>query len=110
MGVNNCYSKGSDNRCLECKEGYGLFGEHDTNGYSKCVKCAKNCNYCFENKCIQCKCGYIINTYNPFECIKENVNSNNNLGDYEVCEDANNFISVNIILLSLIIILIFKLH
>ena len=110
--MEHCYSKASSNRCLDCEEGYGLFGDYDDKGYSQCIKCSKYCNYCFENKCIQCRCGYKNHPNNTFECIydrefkKEVGNSDTNIS----CFEANNFIRVNITLLLLIIIIIFKLH
>ena len=110
MGIKHCYSKGSNNRCLECEEGYGLFGDEYKNGFSKCVKCGKYCNYCFRKECIQCKCGYKQNPNNSFECIKPNLLLTNNLNENEDCNDADHFIRVNIILLLLIIILMFKIH
>ena len=92
---------------MDCEKGYGLFGDYDDNGYSQCIKCSKYCNYCFENECIQCKCGYKNHPNNTFECIydrefKRQVDNS--------CFDANNFIRVNITLLLLIIIIIFKIH
>ena len=112
-----CISKFDYDHCLECKKGYGLSGDCDGNGCSKCVKCATNCNACYLNHCFQCKCGYYINPLNNFECIKGKIDyvpPNSQFTAYPQNNgepECNNeyFIKINFILL-ITFLLLLKLH
>ena len=124
MGIKHCYSKGSNNRCLECTQGYGLSGDCNYRGCDTCVKCGKNCLSCHMNICYECKCGYTIDRVNYFSCTKakplsRSVNYGNRNGAYSTNSMNNElyqelscdsrFINLNIILI-IILILALKLH
>ena len=114
MGNDNCHTiknckKHTYNACLQCEKEYCLYGECNDEGCSECRKCDENCLYYERNKCIRCKCGYGVNQADNFECYKINGDFNGILSEYGFC-NAEYFIRVNIILLLLIIIFIFKLH
>ena len=117
MGIKHCYSKGSNSRCLECEQGYGLSGDCNYRGCDSCVKCGKNCVSCHMNVCYECKCGYSIDQVNYFSCVKSrsqlktvnNWDYNANNGFYEEISCDSHFINLNLILI-IILILALKLH